>query len=293
MARRPIRSEAGRAAGARGERLGAGTGPLYADGLGRGAAHGVPRSTLDLDIVIAPTRAELEALLEQFPGSEYYADKSQAHAALASRGMFNVIDIASGWKVDFIIAADSLYAGPAPAACGSGAKGLRSRARRRADRQIGLGSAKRLRAPVGGCPRDHHDARRQPGPWLHRGVGRCARTWRAVADRAARFLIAAHAGPPRSRHVVCTAARAVLGSFVITETWPQWAMLLRRSLSKSSSDEPTRTTNFAVRFRYGAAGRKSSTPRPRSSRKAMSAPCCRSRASISAAPFCAAACSGV
>lgn len=84
--------------------------PYMLTGSVAGAAHGVPRSTLDLDVVIAPTRAELEALLEQFPGSEYYADKSQAHAALASRGMFNIIDFASGWKVDFIIAADSPYA---------------------------------------------------------------------------------------------------------------------------------------------------------------------------------------
>ena len=44
------------------------------------SAHGAPRSTRDLDIVIAPTREQILALLEQFPNSHYYADEEQAGA---------------------------------------------------------------------------------------------------------------------------------------------------------------------------------------------------------------------
>lgn len=73
------------------------------------SAHGTPRSTLDLDIVIAPTPAQLLALVREFPSTHYYADEQQATEALARRSQFNVIDLASGWRVDFIIAEDSEY----------------------------------------------------------------------------------------------------------------------------------------------------------------------------------------
>lgn len=73
------------------------------------SAHGAPRSTRDLDIVIAPTRTELLRLIAEFPESAYYADRQQALAALANSSQFNIIDFATGWKVDFIVAEDSEY----------------------------------------------------------------------------------------------------------------------------------------------------------------------------------------
>ena len=74
------------------------------------SAHGEPRSTRDLDIVIAVGRKEILDLLVFFPNTDYYADEQQALAALASCSQFNVIDFATGWKVDFIIAESSEYA---------------------------------------------------------------------------------------------------------------------------------------------------------------------------------------
>ena len=74
------------------------------------SAHGIPRSTRDIDIVIGPTRAQLLTLMQEFPSTRYYADDQQALQALANRSQFNVIDFATGWKVDFIIAQDSPYA---------------------------------------------------------------------------------------------------------------------------------------------------------------------------------------
>ncbi|HVO82667.1 MAG TPA: hypothetical protein VMT28_18205 [Terriglobales bacterium] len=49
------------------------------------------------------------SLLQQFPGDRYYADQQQALKALENRSQFNVIDFATGWKTDFIIAQDSAY----------------------------------------------------------------------------------------------------------------------------------------------------------------------------------------
>lgn len=73
------------------------------------SVHGSPRSTRDLDIVIAPSREQLLALMKEFPESDYYADREQAMNALSHRSQFNIIDFATGWKIDFIIAEDSEY----------------------------------------------------------------------------------------------------------------------------------------------------------------------------------------
>lgn len=59
--------------------------------------------THDIDIVIAPTLGSLNQLLKQFPEEQYYASREAALQAYGSEGMFNVIDLETGWKVDFII----------------------------------------------------------------------------------------------------------------------------------------------------------------------------------------------
>ncbi len=83
--------------------------PYMLTGSVASSAHGLPRSTRDLDIVIAPTRGQLQALMREFPSSDYYADEQQALEALIRRSQFNIIDHVTGWKVDFIIAEDSEY----------------------------------------------------------------------------------------------------------------------------------------------------------------------------------------
>jgi hypothetical protein len=83
--------------------------PYMLTGSAASSAHGRPRSTRDLDIVIAPTRAQLLALVQQFSAPRYYADEQQALQALANSSQFNVIDSVTGWKMDFIIAEDSDY----------------------------------------------------------------------------------------------------------------------------------------------------------------------------------------
>jgi hypothetical protein len=65
--------------------------------------HGIPRASNDFDLVMAPDAKQLQALKGLLPDSEYYFDLDDALDALKRSRQFNVIDMASGWKVDFII----------------------------------------------------------------------------------------------------------------------------------------------------------------------------------------------
>jgi len=65
--------------------------------------HGTPRASNDFDLVMAPTPEQLRALKDSLPEADYYFDLEEALQELKRRGQFNIIDLASGWKVDFII----------------------------------------------------------------------------------------------------------------------------------------------------------------------------------------------
>jgi hypothetical protein len=67
------------------------------------AHYGVPRSTQDIDLVIEATPAELRAFVEALSGKEYYADLESALEAHKRQSILNVIDLATGWKIDLII----------------------------------------------------------------------------------------------------------------------------------------------------------------------------------------------
>jgi len=77
--------------------------PFMIAGTFASAAHGLPRATQDVDIVIDPTAEGLDALLALLPSDSYYVDADVAREALRTRGMFNVIDHATGWKIDLIL----------------------------------------------------------------------------------------------------------------------------------------------------------------------------------------------
>ena len=64
---------------------------------------GSPRATQDIDIVIHPTLGSLERLLVHFPSDSYYVNRDAAREAYGLEGMFNLIDLATGWKIDFIL----------------------------------------------------------------------------------------------------------------------------------------------------------------------------------------------
>jgi hypothetical protein len=64
--------------------------------------HGHPRATQDVDIVISPTDVQLMNYINSL-GEDYYVSSEAVREAFAHNSMFNVIDIKSGWKADFII----------------------------------------------------------------------------------------------------------------------------------------------------------------------------------------------
>jgi len=67
------------------------------------AYYGAPRTTQDIDLVISATPAQLQAFVQLLPQGEYYADLDAAMEALSRQSVFNVIDLATGWKIDLVI----------------------------------------------------------------------------------------------------------------------------------------------------------------------------------------------
>ena len=67
------------------------------------AYYGAPRTTQDIDLVIAATPAELRSFVSLLPSDEYYVDLDAALEAHARQSMFNVVDLTTGWKIDLII----------------------------------------------------------------------------------------------------------------------------------------------------------------------------------------------
>jgi hypothetical protein len=62
-----------------------------------------PRTTADVDIVIDTDAAGLDRLLAGLDPARFYVDADTARDAYRRRSMFNVIDMESGWKIDFVI----------------------------------------------------------------------------------------------------------------------------------------------------------------------------------------------
>lgn len=65
--------------------------------------HSIPRATRDIDIIIFPNRDQLTRFIQSLPPSSYHSDLEDAVDSLRHRSQFNIIDYATGWKVDFII----------------------------------------------------------------------------------------------------------------------------------------------------------------------------------------------
>ena len=77
--------------------------PFMLTGSFAAAYHGVPRATMDIDLVIDPSEAQLRALILAVEASGQYASIDAALGALRHETLFNVIDPDSGWKIDLII----------------------------------------------------------------------------------------------------------------------------------------------------------------------------------------------
>ncbi|MBI3014767.1 MAG: hypothetical protein HYY65_06860 [Candidatus Tectomicrobia bacterium] len=77
--------------------------PYMLTGSFASSYHGVPRATQDIDIVISATPDQLRSLVRLLPDSEYYVDLEAVLDAQRRQTQFNLVDLATGWKVDLII----------------------------------------------------------------------------------------------------------------------------------------------------------------------------------------------
>lgn len=68
--------------------------------------HGSPRTTHDVDVVIAPSHPDLQRLVEGLDPGRFYVSASAAEEAWHRRGQFNIVLLDSGWKVDLILRKD-------------------------------------------------------------------------------------------------------------------------------------------------------------------------------------------
>lgn len=67
------------------------------------AYHGVSRATQDIDVVIDASEQQLQVLIQRLSGEDYYADLDAALQARQQQSLFNIVDMATGWKIDLII----------------------------------------------------------------------------------------------------------------------------------------------------------------------------------------------
>lgn len=65
--------------------------------------QGEPRSTHDIDVVVALEKNDVDNLVDALEGPDYYIDAAAVEVAIEHRSMFNLIDVREGDKVDFWI----------------------------------------------------------------------------------------------------------------------------------------------------------------------------------------------
>ncbi len=68
--------------------------------------HGIPRATQDIDLVITATAEQVSRLVRALPPADYYVDEQAALDAHHHQTQFNIIDLATGWKIDLIVRKD-------------------------------------------------------------------------------------------------------------------------------------------------------------------------------------------
>lgn len=83
--------------------------PYMLTGSSASTYYGAPRTTQDIDLVVATNPQRLQSFVEFLPADKYYADLDAALEAHRHRSLFNVLDRVSGWKIDLIIRKDRAF----------------------------------------------------------------------------------------------------------------------------------------------------------------------------------------
>lgn len=71
------------------------------------AHYGEQRATLDADFVAELSHADISRLAAVFPAVEFYLSENAAEEAIATGGQFNIIHIATAFKIDVFVACDT------------------------------------------------------------------------------------------------------------------------------------------------------------------------------------------
>lgn len=75
--------------------------PYMLTGSNASSFYGEPRSTHDIDFVVAIALADATRLAQSFDRTRYYLDEEAVREAIRRRDMFNLIDSYTGLKADF------------------------------------------------------------------------------------------------------------------------------------------------------------------------------------------------
>lgn len=81
--------------------------PYFVTGSYASSIYGEPRSTADVDIVVALTEPAIPAFCAAFPEPEFYLSDDAVRDAVRRCSMFNAIHTESVYKIDFMVANDS------------------------------------------------------------------------------------------------------------------------------------------------------------------------------------------
>jgi hypothetical protein len=71
--------------------------------------QGQPRSTHDIDLVIAIDKSKTQDLVQAFPSPDFYLEKNSILDAIKNQNMFNLIHLETGDKVDFWILTNEAF----------------------------------------------------------------------------------------------------------------------------------------------------------------------------------------
>jgi hypothetical protein len=71
--------------------------------------QGEPRATHDIDFVVQVTVEQLPKLIRAFPSPQFYLDEAAAREAIETRGVFNLLEVNEGDKVDFWLLTDDPF----------------------------------------------------------------------------------------------------------------------------------------------------------------------------------------
>ncbi len=71
--------------------------------------QGEPRATHDIDLVVEISADQIDKLVKAFSSPEFYLSEEAVRQAVRTRGMFNLISVAEGDKVDFWLLTDEPF----------------------------------------------------------------------------------------------------------------------------------------------------------------------------------------